>query len=187
MSMAAAIEIWRAVEGHPGYEVSNLGNVRSTDRCVRRGRFALRLKGKTLRLVFIKSTGYYKVHAHRAMLVHRLVAIAFCDGYAKGLEVNHKNGDRLDNRAANLEWVTPSENIKHSYDVLGRVPAALGKYGKNAQASKSIISTNLSTGERRVWDSAVEAAKCGFNSTCISMCCNGTRSHHKGHHWQFSE
>ncbi|MCO1396383.1 NUMOD4 motif-containing HNH endonuclease [Burkholderia cenocepacia] len=185
--MDATIEIWRAAEGHPGYEVSNLGNVRSTDRCVPRGRFQLHLKGKTLRRVLVKSNGYYKVHARRAVLVHRLVAMAFCSGYAIGLEVNHKNGNRLDNRADNLEWVTPSENIKHSYDVLGRVPAALGKYGKDALASKSIVSTNLETGEKRLWDSAVEAAKCGFNSACISMCCNGTRSHHKGYHWQFSE
>ena len=50
--------------------------------------------------------------------VHRLVALAFVPGWREGLEVNHKNGDKTDNRADNLEWVTHSENHRHSRDVL---------------------------------------------------------------------
>lgn len=49
--------------------------------------------------------------------VHRLVAQAFCVKN-DGTEVNHKNGIKTDNRAENLEWVTHSANIQHSYDVL---------------------------------------------------------------------
>lgn len=52
--------------------------------------------------------------------VHILVAKAFVDGYADGLEVNHINGDKTDNRAENLEWVTHGENQRHARDVLGR-------------------------------------------------------------------
>jgi hypothetical protein len=55
-------------------------------------------------------------------LVHRLVALAFVsnDDPDKKNQVNHKNGVRGDNRAENLEWVSCSENHKHSYDHLKR-------------------------------------------------------------------
>lgn len=48
--------------------------------------------------------------------VHRLVAKCFVDGECEGLQVNHKNGDKRDNKSSNLEWVTPSENTQHAND-----------------------------------------------------------------------
>lgn len=47
--------------------------------------------------------------------VHRLVAMAFVDGYSPELSVNHINGDKLDNRPENLEWITLAENTKHQW------------------------------------------------------------------------
>lgn len=46
---------------------------------------------------------------------HIIIAKVFVDGYKPGLEVNHKNFIRTDNRASNLEWVTHRENVKYSY------------------------------------------------------------------------
>lgn len=45
--------------------------------------------------------------------IYSLVAKAFVDGYDPAKVVNHINGNRFDNRAENLEWVTPSENVRH--------------------------------------------------------------------------
>lgn len=52
--------------------------------------------------------------------VHTLVARAFCNGYEEGLQVNHKDGNKLNNNANNLEWVTAKENVRHSIEVLGQ-------------------------------------------------------------------
>jgi hypothetical protein len=107
---------WRYISGMEGrYEVSETGKVRNsvTGRELKPGKC---------------SNGYLRIALGRTSpnnLVHRLVAKAFCPGFVSGLDVNHKNGVRTDNRAANLEWVTRSGNIDHSYQVLGRKPHSL--------------------------------------------------------------
>lgn len=56
--------------------------------------------------------------------VHTLVAEVFLGPCPVGMEVNHKYGIKADNRLTELEYTTHSENVKHSYRVLGRKPYA---------------------------------------------------------------
>ena len=51
--------------------------------------------------------------------IHRLVALLFLKRSENCTEVNHKNGIKTDNRAANLEWVTRRQNLQHSANILG--------------------------------------------------------------------
>lgn len=117
-------EIWKDIEDFTGiYQVSNLGNVRSIDRkvfnkgnnswCYKKGRVLKPTKDKGGYLY----VGLYNKENVKtnSVKIHRLVAIAFCKGYKEGLEVNHKNGIRYDNRSENLEWVTRSKNIRDIY------------------------------------------------------------------------
>lgn len=122
-------QIWKPIPGLPMYEASENGRLRSRARSlrVRHGKRTYRkvVSGMELAVTQTVRNGqphYETVKIHgKTLLVHRLIALAWhYSSYFPGAEVNHKNGDKRDNRAANLEWVTRSENELHSYRVLGR-------------------------------------------------------------------
>ena len=113
--------MWKPIRGYEGrYEVSDDGQVRGITRAERLkdGKSRTR-KGRQLALM-TKRTGYQCVNLYKdahmtTQLVHRLVADAFIPNPEHKPEVNHINGDKHDNRAVNLEWVTGSENIRHAF------------------------------------------------------------------------
>jgi hypothetical protein len=80
------------------------------------------LKG-IIRKLTISKYGYLRVGFKGGSItipVHRLVANAFVSGKQEGLIINHIDGNKLNNDASNLEWVTPSYNVKHGF-MLGRI------------------------------------------------------------------
>lgn len=107
-------ESWKPIPGYEGwYEVSDHGRVRSLDRTTPRKRsgrmIALSKDGK----------GYFKVSLCKngtefTAKVHKLVAQTFLPDPVGELWVLHRNGDQQDNRAENLYWGTPSDNMKDS-------------------------------------------------------------------------
>lgn len=113
-----AKEIWRQIKGYENlYEVSNLGRVKSLPR------YGTINVARIIKLNHKKS-GYVNVtltknNSKRTFRVHRLVAEAFIPNPNNKKQVNHINGDKKDNSVSNLEWSTPSENIRHKFDCLG--------------------------------------------------------------------
>lgn len=105
-------EAWRPIPGYEGaYEASDLGRIRSLDRITDRGR---RWKGRIMTPTPMRS-GYLIVTLWRdgsqtRHLVHRLVLYAFHGLPSPGHETLHANGDRRDNRLANLSWGTHADN-----------------------------------------------------------------------------
>lgn len=113
-------ETWKDVVGFEGsYRVSNLGRVASL-----RGRY--RANEGTMRILNpgLTSWGYLRVNLsfkNKPSLhkVHKLVALAFVPNPHGKPEINHKDFNKQNNRAENLEWVTSEENNLH-YTQSGR-------------------------------------------------------------------
>lgn len=84
----------------------------------------------------ITKKGYSRIKLYgKKYMVHRLVAEAFVPNPENKPEVNHKNGNRSDNNAKNLEWVTRIENIMYSIHILKNKIG--GKGGRNKRPIKS--------------------------------------------------
>jgi hypothetical protein len=112
-------EAWLPISGFEGrYEVSSLGRLRSTNRMIRFGRGGSRQVGGIKKTV-IHSSGREQAtlkigrFVQRTAFVSRLVAIAFHPNPDQKPEVNHMDGNPLNNRASNLEWSTTLENLTH--------------------------------------------------------------------------
>lgn len=119
-------EIWKDVVGWEGfYMVSNLGNFkRLPKKIIRSNGFVQTFKERKLKPSLDKD-GYVQYSlAHIGYVIkikgHREVVKAFIGDIPKQLQINHKNGIKNDNRVSNLEIVTQSENVIHSYKVLNR-------------------------------------------------------------------
>jgi hypothetical protein len=115
------IELWEPLPGYEGlYAVGSLGHVRSVPRrIVHRDGTIRRWLGGPLRAGLV--AGYLGVRLSRggretSHHVHALVALAFLGPRPDGMQVHHKNGLKLDNRLANLMYVSASRNTQHAYD-----------------------------------------------------------------------
>lgn len=102
------------------YQISNYGNVKSLARQRKNSKGVYMQKEKLLSLTNT-STGYKKVELvkngkKKSYKVHRLVAMAFIDNPENKPEVNHIDGNKINNCVDNLEWVTSSENTIHAYN-----------------------------------------------------------------------
>lgn len=111
-------EIWKDIEGYEGiYQVSNLGRIKSF----------IGYNGHEYvdRVKILKqsntTTGYKKVELTKNKLkkshkVHRLVAFAFIPNPNHKPNINHKDGNPVNNKVENLEWCTQKENVQHAVD-----------------------------------------------------------------------
>lgn len=116
---------WRPVPHASGYLVSSDGRVRGP-------------RGRELKPHAVKG-GYLRVTCRgRHRLVHVVVAEAFLGPRPTGRQVNHIDGDKTNNGVSNLEYITPSENVRHSLDVLG-VKRASGERNSNARLTREMV------------------------------------------------
>lgn len=156
------MEQWKDI--YAGYQVSNKGRVRS-------------LKRNKMLTLRVTTKGYLQVHLRVdgkdiTPKVHRLVANAFIDNPNNLPQINHINGDKTDNRVSNLEWCTNGQNLKHSYEVLGR---------------KTVGKEVICVEKNETYSSSKEAScRLGIDDSAITKCCKGKRKTAGGYHWQYA-
>jgi len=174
------MEIWKDIKGYEGlYQVSNTGRVRALDRQIgyRNGRLR---NWKGVEKVLTENTrGYlatklYKDGKGATKEIHRFVAEAFIPNPDGKDEVNHIDGNKHNNHISNLEWVSHSENMRHSTEVLKNIKKRVLQY--------SLDGTYIQT-----FNSIKEAAeKTHSPRTAICQVVKGKRITAGGYMWRYA-
>ena len=157
-------EHWKDVEGYEGlYMVSSLGRVYSTGRGRYRG---------TIMCPADNRSGYLILSLRdldgkdATCPVHRLVALAFCYGHdSKHDVVNHKDGNKHNNHADNLEWCTSRENTVHAVEVLGKKTGGIDPFIRASTRTVPVDPSSRPSPYRRFTDDEVRAIRTDIRSS----------------------
>lgn len=107
-------DVWRKIKGYGDrYRISDTGKIVSNYSGI----------PVILQRAVIGKNGYYHIELYnngirKNFLVHRLVAKVFVPNPKNKPQVNHKDGNKINNCKSNLEWATSSENMRHAYPKL---------------------------------------------------------------------
>lgn len=177
-------EEWRDIKGYEGwYQVSNTGRVRSLDRVVVSKCGVKRFypgreivpcdAGKTYRNVPLSKGGF-----HRTPRLCRLVAEAFVPNPHGYNQVNHKDEDKTNDRADNLEWCSPKYNTNYGTGIARRAKTI------SIPVNQYSLEGRLIAKYESIKDA--EAATEADNSH-ITRCCKGELKKTGGYKWKYAK
>jgi hypothetical protein len=138
--------------------------------------------------------GLLKDGKRKYFAIHRLVAMMFIPNPNNYEQIDHLDGNKLNNNVENLEWVTAKENQNHATRIglrnnipKGEKHPNYGKCGEKSKSAKPVIRKDPKTGEIKLYKAKILAKDDGFDITSISKCCHGKLKTHKGYEWYFAK
>lgn len=189
--------MWKEIPWTKGaYSASDEGYIKSNDRLGVDGR---RLKGIVLK-PWLGNHGYLMVNllvegkSYRC-LVHRLVAEVFIAEVSSNMEIDHKDGDKLNNAANNLEWVTRKENLRRAKN-LGLIIVSERQKELRKQISvigreknkKSILQFSLDGNLIKTYAAVLDACReNGYEPSALSRAASGKQNTSYGYLWRWGE
>ena len=170
------------IKGFEDYQITDDGKVWS------------KKSGKFLK-AWLNNTGYEKVMINKKKcLIHRLVAETFIPNPENKPYIDHINPVRTDNRAENLRWCTPKENMNNSNTIEKLKNRTISEEhkkkisdsnkGKISPRRKPIYQYSLEVELIKIWSSKMELEKNGIYN--VSKVCNGKRKTANGYIWRWN-
>lgn len=179
------LEVWKDIKGfEDSYQVSNLGRVRSLDRCVLDKNNNLRKFKSTYLKYRVAQNGYGLIcMSKKNYLVHRLVAIHHISDDNLLLDVNHIDSNKLNNVSTNLEWVTKKQNTQHAL-LKNRF---VRRYGVDNPRSIKVVQKNKNGDFLKIWDSLSDVKReLNLDIKSIIFCCkNKNYKSVGGYKWEY--
>jgi hypothetical protein len=186
------MEEWKMIPEYEGlYKASTLGRIFSFDRRIPSKAGSTMIRKAKYLVLPCRTNGYAAITlvdingVRKQKLIHRLIAELFIPNPDNKPQVNHKNGNKTDNRVENLEWVTQNENMSHAFRTgLHRIPDNTGRF--NQGSSCRVAQYDLNGKFIKEWPSIKEA--CRHNKFCessISLVCKGKQNTHLGYRWKY--
>lgn len=168
--------MWKDIQGYEGlYQISDKGEIR---RFLKNGSVKpVKPRKGTYNTISLSKKGKPK-----SFTIHRLVATAFCERPEGTNEVNHIDGDKHNNNANNLEWVTKRGNLLHAMNILGHYP-----YGKMARRVRAIDpKTKEIVGEFPSVSEAARVIGTTYARASITQVCQGNQETAYGYMWEYT-
>lgn len=172
-------EIWKDISGYEGlYQVSNAGRIKSFRKSSRFGK-----PNEYILTPYVANNGYCQVTLYDGIerhkfLVYRLVATAFVDNPNNYSFINHKDEDKLNNYADNLEWCTIAYNNAYG----------TARFRSIITKSKP-VEQYLPDGQFLAKYVCISVASeiTGISKSSIKSCCIGQCSSANGYIWKYSD
>lgn len=167
-------EVWRKVPGFSLYEASDMGRIRSTN-YKRSG--IVRVLAPHVTGGYLQTMLQNDYKKYITVKVHKIITLTFYGERKEGQEVNHIDGDKLNNAKYNLEYCSRSENCQHSFDT-GLQKAKRGELNGMAKLTREQVdyARHLKNTKGRYWGRNELAEQYGVTAKHLQDVVNNPKS-----------
>lgn len=180
------VGIFKSIDFTGYYEVSNKGRFKSVNRTVI-CKDGIKRTWKERLLKQCNNNGYLTVYLTKdgkrtSIIAQQVDALRFVENPnpKEYIQINHKDENRANNCAENLEWCTFEYNYNYGSHI-ERCTKNMVEHAKSRRAP--IVQLSLDGRLIKNYDAYIDVEQDGFNSSAVCACSKGKRRTHKGYKW----